>query len=970
MRWPLQILAFSMRLFGVCLVATSLTSWAFSTSSFDVGSSSTRQVQLGQLVLQSGETAHLLIEQHDFDLQVNVIAPNGQVRKFDGFERGVEPVSFVADTAGSYEVRLLCVHECPEKAITAAGIRRIWPPRGEDQLRVQAAFLATEAKRHISGLASVIETVQPFKDASVLWGKLKESTFELEELRLLGDFQLSNSEYAAAEISLNSALEIGRRIHDSSVAEIINEIGLCRWHSGFSEEAIISLLDGIRTAESLHRPGIKAKILDNIGLVYQSVGDSDSARDYFYKSLSIFRSIHDKRSSATALIHLGSVSLLRGDISKSRAFLKAAQQDLRFTHDQGVVAGVFSGLCQVEMAARNPDRGIEFCNQALGLYREIGDRENEIVVMNALASAFVASGRRDAATDVLLSALEKSRAMGLRGIEAETLTALASLSFDLGNLEIAEHYASESILLFESLRTKVTADRLRMSYFATKNSAYKTYVDVLMRRHHLNPGDGRDITAFQIAERWRARSLLDELQRPEPHFGNAATDQLRARLRLLRKKLNILSKHQIEQGLSPTDAEENQLKVNTVLREYDVLEAQLRMKSARSLTLVDDNAIDLAELQQLLHDTDILVEFYLGERQSYAWIVTESEFTSVELPPKTLIEEDANAVARLLASVLERRRRPEQQAKLKRARFKLRAEIISPIAEHLRLKNIIFIGDGALQRIPFAALPSENDTRIPLGLAHEITIAPSASVLIALRDRKALRPTPQHSIAVFADPVFSANDPRVSQRTESIQAKFRRTTLSGTLGRLVFSDEEASAIKANSPRDSLVAIGFEASKQKFVSSSIGDYRFLHIATHGFLDTRSPELSSLVFSLLDRRGRPIDGFLGLSEIDGLHLNAELVVLSACDSGLGKQLPGEGIVGFGHAFLRAGAQRVMVSLWPVDDEATAVFMKLFYKGLLSQHFSPAAALRSAQKYMQKQVRWSDPYYWAGFVLEGDD
>jgi len=166
------------------------------------------------------------------------------------------------------------------------------------------------------------------------------------------------------------------------------------------------------------------------------------------------------------------------------------------------------------------------------------------------------------------------------------------------------------------------------------------------------------------------------------------------------------------------------------------------------------------------------------------------------------------------------------------------------------------------------------------------------------------------------------------------------------------------------------ALDFEASRDLATSADLAQYRVVHFATHGILDTERPELSGLVLSLVDRDGRPRDGYLRLNELYALKLPAELVVLSACRTALGREMRGEGLVGLTRGFMYAGASRVLASLWMVDDRATAELMSHFYRGLLGPAHLPApAALRAAQEAVRSQRRWEHPYYWAGFVLHGD-
>ena len=249
-------------------------------------------------------------------------------------------------------------------------------------------------------------------------------------------------------------------------------------------------------------------------------------------------------------------------------------------------------------------------------------------------------------------------------------------------------------------------------------------------------------------------------------------------------------------------------------------------------------------------------------------------------------------------------------------------------------------------------------------------------------------------LAALADPVFEASDPRLAAvgikassngliaSVRSAESSSAPSTLPFELarsarsfhrdgfGRLVFSNEEAESITGFAPKGStLKATGFEANRKLVASGELGRYRIVHFATHGLINSEHPELSGLVLSLVDENGKPQDGFLRMSEIFNLRLPAELVVLSACQTALGQEIKGEGLVGLTRGFMYAGAERVVASLWQVDDQATAQLMRFFYRGMFKENLRPAAALRAAQIEMSRNSRWSEPYYWAGFVMQGE-
>jgi CHAT domain-containing protein len=328
--------------------------------------------------------------------------------------------------------------------------------------------------------------------------------------------------------------------------------------------------------------------------------------------------------------------------------------------------------------------------------------------------------------------------------------------------------------------------------------------------------------------------------------------------------------------------------------------------------------------------------------------------------------------------------------------------LLGPVSDLLESRRLLVVTEGALQFLPFAALPKPdlpgkdeaiNQQSVTLLIAdHEIVNLPSASVLAVLRQETKQRPAPPKMVVVLADPVFETDDPRVGAKTIPIHPAATSPPSAGSLPapnshrairetglsregldfpRLPATREEADSIMALIPEGAgLKVFGFDVNRAIAMGPELGQYRIVHFATHGVLDSEHPELSGLALSLVDEQGRAQkDGFLHLHDIYNMKLPVEMVVLSACNSGLGKEIRGEGLVGIVRGFMYAGAARVVASLWKVDDEATAALMKRFYQRILQEGQSPAKALQMAQLDLYRQKRWQSPFYWAAFILQGE-
>jgi CHAT domain-containing protein len=404
--------------------------------------------------------------------------------------------------------------------------------------------------------------------------------------------------------------------------------------------------------------------------------------------------------------------------------------------------------------------------------------------------------------------------------------------------------------------------------------------------------------------------------------------------------------------------------------------------------LTEPQPLSAKEIQQLLDPDTVLLEYSLGDARSYVWAVTSNSIKSFELPKGEGIEKvarqayeslKARAVVKSLETPEQRQARIAQaDAEFERTAAELGRMILAPAAAEFGTKRLVVIADGALQYVPFAALSTAGAGYRPFILDHEIVSLPSASSLAVQRQALANRKLAPKGLAVIADPVFSTNDSRFQHGSKATTTDSTRIIEHGpagsggqlTIRRLPFTRQEADQILAVAPAGSAFkALDFRANKATAVGGELGNYRYVHFATHGYVDTTRAGLSAIVLSLVDEQGKPQDGFLRTHDIYNLKLPAELVVLSACETGLGKEVKGEGIEGLTRGFMHAGARRLIVSLWNVNDKATAGLMQRVYVGMLRNGKTPAAALRDAQVRMLSVKQWQSPYYWAGFVLQGE-
>ena len=611
--------------------------------------------------------------------------------------------------------------------------------------------------------------------------------------------------------------------------------------------------------------------------------------------------------------------------------------------------------------------------------------------LNSLGVFYRNEGQFDKALENLNEARSISASTGDQMNESIALSELARLAFAGGNLSEAFRQIELAITATESLRVNLKSQQLRTSFLASVRQYYEFETEVLMRLEQQRPGEGFAAAALKVSEKSRARSLLELLREARAELQQGVDPSLIERESTLRQSIadkaeqqtRLLSgKHTDEQVLAASK------EIETLTTEYDQIQTRIRQTSPRYAALVQPSPLNVEAIQkQLLDENTLLLEYALGEQKSFVWAVTPDSVKAFELPGRAAIEQEARRFYQLLTeqgasvpneTLAQRKQRLDQaESEFLPVTANLSRMLLQPLSAELKQKRLVIVADGVLQYLPFSALTLSDGGR-PLIVDHEIVTLPSASVLAVLREEFERRKPASKLLAVLADPVFSANDSRLTQATAEpanhtsatdVQRSAAESGLDG-LVRLRFSRQEAEAIAriAGDKRD-LKALDFAASRSLVTGANLADYRIVHFATHALINNQNPNLSGIVLSLVDEQGRPQNGFLRLYDIYNLKLDSDLVVLSACQTALGKEIKGEGLIGLTRGFMYAGAPRVVASLWRIDDRATADIMKRFYESMLKDGLRPAAALRAAQISMSEDKRWHSPHYWAAFTLQGE-
>jgi CHAT domain-containing protein/tetratricopeptide (TPR) repeat protein len=733
-----------------------------------------------------------------------------------------------------------------------------------------------------------------------------------------------------------------------------------------------------------------ASSLNNLAIVAENRGELAKAEKYSQRALAIKqKQAPNSLTLSSTFNSLGNIAYRSGDLAKSEDYHrqslaikeKLAPGSLDF-------AVSLSDLGVVVRARGDVKKAEEYYRQSLEIRQKLAPGSLDVADgLNNLADLLRDRGDLTQAEDDYrqVRAIEAKLAPESKEYAA-VLADLAGIMLRKGELDAAAPLFEQALNALEGQTAHLGgSEDVRSNFRAKYLSYYQDYIDLLIRQK-------RPEMAFQVLERSRARTLLEMLAETHIDVHKGVDAALLERARSLQgdisakydRRIRLLGYKHTDQQIAAISQE-----IEKLLAAQKDLEEQILVSSPSYAALTQPQPLSATQAQQLLDDDTLLLAYSLGQERSYLFALTRDSLDAYPLPKRSQIETAARLAYKELSI-----NNPVASHKSTTALSRM---LLDAAAERLGKKRLVIVADGALQYVPFGALRTPQGGLLIAG--HEIVNLPSASTLAVLRKETETRAPAPKQVAVLADPVFDSNDERLKpgtpndpQKKDSSQNESNAAaaaddsatdllTRSATdmglmtkgviyLPRLLSTRQEAKSILAAAPPgQGLAALDFDASRATAISPTLAQYRIVHFATHGLLNSTHPELSGLVLSLVNQQGKPQNGFLDLQDIYNLNLPADLVVLSACETGLGQQIQGEGLVGMTRAFMYAGAPRVVASLWRVPDRATSELMKQFYAAMLGEGLRPAAALRKAQVTLSKEKRWSAPYYWAGFTLQGE-
>jgi CHAT domain-containing protein len=815
-----------------------------------------------------------------------------------------------------------------------------------------------------------------------VWTTIGDKEGMARALEQIGTCYLAQNRLSEAAENFEKQLQLWREVGNSAgqAGALIN-LGFIDYRKA-EWQTSLSLFTGAEILiNETDEPERKGQIVTSLGEVFTAHGQYDEGLSHFNRALEIFRSVQDPHATWYITWAIGD------NYYRQQKYPEALS---RFEESlSGVDVGGFEaaaskeGIGKIQMALGQYPAAREAFGFARNAYLRSGNWVEAARAEALLGQVLEYEGHLVEAQQHYQDALKTFERLSDPVNAAAVYFALGRMELRRKEYERAEGYLSRSLQITESMHRVSESRDLTMAFSASVHDRYQAYIECLMGRHQAKPTLGFDVQAFETSEAARARSLAEFLQATHTNFAPGLDPELAKQEHLLRQSLRQRAEYrtQLLSGKTPHPEELKAVEAELLRLEadYNQVVATIHTRYPGYEQIMRPVNWNLSRIQQevVANDDTVLLEYSLGNTKSHAWAITRNAIKTFELPGQVQITEAATKLYELLKLP------PDTLTddKLAQATRELSEIILYPMSRELDKQMIIVVADGALHYIPFQILRAPSSPNDPLVATHNIVNAPSASVLGDLRQEADHRQPATRLLAAFGDPVFYSsytkrNDENGGTSQSPDVARLRDFELNkdrvdpSIIPRLFYAARELTNLRELTRGQALVISDVDATRQRFFTTDLTQYAILHLATHGgFLDPQRPDSAGFLLSTTDVKGEEINGFVGLEEIYNLRVPVDLVVLSACQTALGRDVRGEGLVGLTRGFMYAGASSVVASLWKVDDAATAELMKYFYRNLLQYQMQPAEALRVAQNSIRQNPKWSSPYYWAAFTLQGE-
>lgn len=970
---------------------------------------STGQKDIYQVDLPSPNFfAFLEIEQKDIAINVKVYKKGKELittLPYNKLHGDFNPIYLSSVEANSYYIEISLPEELekPAKGSYSISLVELHAKTFQDERKLEAYENSSKADE----LDSLESSINFYTNALKIYQSLGLEKGKGAIFFAMANTYKSQANYEEATKYYQNAIDLSEKSGFIRLeGRSLSSLGVIYKLQGEYQKALDFFQKALAKNEmALDNDGI-SQTLGNIGATYTALGEYEKSINHFEKQLNLCQKMLNYEHIAGLYNNIAVSKVRLNDYPAALQYLEKAlnlSEKINFLYGQGTY---LSNIGKIYEKLKDYRKSIEYYQKSAAIHKKTGDHETEAIMLSNMGMAYKQLSEPEKAIECYNEALKMHRSLNLQRDAAVTLQRIAQLQKEQNKLVDAKNSMEAALNIIEIIQKNILVGDLRISNFSSTYEFYNDYIDTLMLLHSQNPSIGYNAQAFEVNEKVHGRSLLELLAQNSINPTLKINNDLIEQEREIRNKINQKAEELFKSKLTLEKSKLIEKDIQELEIEIQKVESKINEQNPTYASLINPKTLTLKEVQdKVLDDNTVLLEYSLGRERSYLWVISKNAMRSFEIGPSNNINELSQDIHKGISQFFSEARFERDQNKIleileqnnKQIHNKILAlskNILAPASSLLLPgKKLLIVPDGKLNYIPFSTIIKQEESNITnkgerlLLEDHEITNIVSASTLFS--QRMYLNQDKQkHEITLIGDPVFSLDDERIKPEISLI--KKRETSISKTrnsidniedllldtgidrsvsLSRLPFSGREILSIKSfikdEKPN---VFTDFQANRNNIINDTLKESKFIHFATHA-LTAKNPKTSGIIFSLVNEEGKEIDGFLSFEQILTLNLKADMVTLSACQTALGKEVEGEGLISLGRAFAYAGAKRTIITLWKVDDEATSEFMTKFYEKLLKENMSPSTALREAQIYMLKNPKWRLPYFWAGFVIEGE-
>ncbi|TRZ92879.1 CHAT domain-containing protein [bacterium] len=808
--------------------------------------------------------------------------------------------------------------------------------------------------------------INRFQEAIALSREIKSPDHEAKCLRQFSVLYWDQADYKKFfklnELAVKLSISIGNKKEEG---RCLNNLGLYYWKIDNYASALSSYEASLEIAKKEKNALDQADTLHNMGIIWAYLGNYEKALDHLTKAYNLDQKLFDKANLAKdyntigmAFIKKGFLSDNKEDFNKALSYFSDSLKLAKEAKDKKLIIQVLNNIGSAKSHQQLYSEALEYLELALSQAKETNDNNSLGMLLNNIGIVYFNRGNYEESTRYYQKAIDV--ALGINGgdILWEAYLEIANSLKNQKRYEEAINNYENSIRVIEEIRYNSVQEELKASYLGSEKriDAYQNLIDLLATLDIDDNEKKHGIEAFNYLEKAKARGFLDSLEVSEVNVSQGVNFKLVNLEKEIMREISQLYTKLLMPGLIPEDKARITEQLKTFEEKLDTLKREIRTTSPAYAGLKYPEIISLDEAKRMADAGTAFFAYTVGKDRSYGFVLRKDDFRIFRAPARKVLQDQVAEYRKAISD------KDNRDFGLGRVLFE---ELVLPGLTK-GTKRIVFVPDDILNLLPFETLISDDRKERWLVQDYAIAYVPSLSSLRELNIRKkGLRSQPKKDLLAFGDPYYGSNEEDVrGQGSDIFQDFYSNPSLN--FFRLKYSGLETRGIASLFKASRTDAFQREnATEDRLKSEPLTDYRIIHFATHGLIDDKKPARSSIILSLDQDPAE--DGFLQMREVFDLKMNADLVVLSACQTGLGQFIRGEGIEGMSRAFFYAGSSSVLMSLWAVNDQATYQLMERFYRHLKSSE-NPMNALRRAKLEMIGSKVLSHPYYWAGFILNG--